>query len=68
MAIFFNIPDDAMAIFLQVPHALMAIILLVLNTLMAICLHAHNARMRASMQDIIFPCRDKWKKIFQSLV
>ena len=48
MVIFFNIPNVTVAITMQVA-----------NALMASCLHARNARMRASMQEAIFPCRYK---------
>ena len=48
MIIFFNIPKARMAVFLHIT-----------NALMAIRLHAHNKRMRASMQDTIFPCKNK---------
>ena len=58
MVIFFNIPNNMVAITLHIKNPLMALCLHVTNALMVICLHARNARMRASMQDTIFPCNE----------
>ena len=47
-----------MIIFFNTPKARMTFFLHITNALMAIRLHAHNKRMRASMQDTIFPCNE----------
>ena len=48
-----------MIIFFKTPKARMTFFLHITNALMAICLQTRNKRMRASMQDTIFPCKNK---------